>query len=125
HMGTSEDNKLAEQTDMFDVIVGGHSHTAYSEAKNINGTTIVQTGSDLDNLGHLELKIDKENKEIIDVDWSRKAVASMTEVDEEVQAMIDGYYDEMSEVLEEKIGYSEEGLSSYGKSARDVPLGNF
>lgn len=57
HIGFAEDQHLAREFDIFDVIIGGHSHTALSQASVVNGTTIVQTGSHLNRVGHLTIEV--------------------------------------------------------------------
>lgn len=123
HIGLEEDRKLAEEFDMFDVIIGGHSHTKLTNADIVNGTPIVQTGSHLNNIGNVTLTVDAE-KNVTDFSWQIEEVDSLTEVDKNVQESIQTYNEEMEEELSEVIGETT-GLSQSGKQARDVPLGNF
>lgn len=123
HIGLSEDRKLAEEFPMFDAIIGGHSHTTMSKAEIVNGTTIVQTGSHLNNIGNITIILDGDN-EIQSIDWALQSVEELTEVDEDVQKSIDGYNAEMEELLDEVIGETT-GLPQTGKYEGDVPLGNF
>ncbi|MDY0170214.1 MAG: PQQ-binding-like beta-propeller repeat protein [Thermoguttaceae bacterium] len=44
HLGFSTDSRLAEAMDVFDVIIGGHSHTLLEEAVLVNGVLIAQAG---------------------------------------------------------------------------------
>ncbi|MBM7635097.1 5'-nucleotidase C-terminal domain-containing protein [Geomicrobium sediminis] len=123
HIGYNEDRQLAEDVDYFDVIIGGHSHTTLNSPQIVNGTPIVQTGSNLNNLGELTLAI--ENNEVTEVDGTLIPVADLDTMNEDVQAVIDHYNSEMDEVLGEVIGYSENGLSRDGRFQQDAPLGNF
>ncbi len=45
HIGYSQDKKLAEATEDFDLILGGHSHTVLEQAMIIGKTAICQSGS--------------------------------------------------------------------------------
>lgn len=123
HIGYNEDRQLAEDVDYFDVIIGGHSHTTLNSPQIVNGTLIVQTGSNLNNLGELTLAI--ENNEVTELDGTLVPVADLDTMNEDVQAVIDHYNSEMDEVLGEVIGYSENGLSRDGRFQQDAPLGNF
>jgi 2',3'-cyclic-nucleotide 2'-phosphodiesterase (5'-nucleotidase family) len=61
HQGVDEDSILAMKVQGLDVIVGGHSHTRLKHPKIVNGVLIVQTGSDCENLGVLDLKLEKHH----------------------------------------------------------------
>ena len=56
HLGKVEDEALASFTTGIDAIIGGHSHTA-SEAYEVNGTIITQTGGYGRSLGKLVLTV--------------------------------------------------------------------
>jgi 5'-nucleotidase/UDP-sugar diphosphatase len=57
HQGVDEDSALALQVHGLDVIVGGHSHTRLKKPKLVNDVIIVQSGSNTENLGVLDLTI--------------------------------------------------------------------
>jgi 2',3'-cyclic-nucleotide 2'-phosphodiesterase (5'-nucleotidase family) len=61
HQGVDEDSILAMNVKGLDVIVGGHSHTRLNHPKRVNGVLIVQTGSNCENLGVLDLKVEKHH----------------------------------------------------------------
>ncbi|HCV42993.1 MAG TPA: hypothetical protein DGH68_05880 [Bacteroidetes bacterium] len=61
HQGVEEDSELAANVTGLDVIVGGHSHTRLKQPRLVNGTVIVQTGSDCENLGVLHLTVEKKH----------------------------------------------------------------
>jgi 2',3'-cyclic-nucleotide 2'-phosphodiesterase/3'-nucleotidase/5'-nucleotidase len=125
HIGYSEDRKLADEVDFFDVIIGGHSHSTFSEPQVVNGTPIVQAGSNGRYVGNLTLTFDQEANEVTNVDWLLEATDSMTEVDETVQGIVDYWNTNVEQVLNEVIGYSNTGLTRNGRDKQDVPLGNF
>lgn len=124
HIGNGDDIALAEQFDLFDIIIGGHSHTTISTEQVINGTPIVQTGSSLSNIGKVTFEIDNETKEVDFVDYTLQNVENLEETDADVQEMINQYNQEMEEILNVKIGETT-GLDRDVRYVRDAPIGNF
>ena len=61
HQGVDEDSILAMNVQGLDLIVGGHSHTRLRHPKRVNGVLIVQTGSNLENLGVLDVTMEKHH----------------------------------------------------------------
>jgi 2',3'-cyclic-nucleotide 2'-phosphodiesterase (5'-nucleotidase family) len=57
HQGADEDSAMAMQVHGLDVIVGGHSHTRLKKPRLVNDVIIVQTGSNTENLGVLDLTV--------------------------------------------------------------------
>ncbi|CAG9620803.1 5'-nucleotidase C-terminal domain-containing protein [Sutcliffiella rhizosphaerae] len=123
HHGYTEDIKLAEQVDFFDVIIGGHSHTALSAPRVVNGTPIVQTGGNAENVGNLTIEYNTAKNEVSAVNGFLQRVSQLTEVDPVVQAKVDAYNAEMDELLGEVIGTTQTGLNRSGNT--DTQLGNF
>lgn len=66
HEGVVEDSILASNVHGLNVIVGGHSHTRLKKPKSVNGVLIVQTGSNCENLGILDLTVDNH---IVTTSW--------------------------------------------------------
>lgn len=123
HIGNSADQHLAENVDFFDVIIGGHSHTRLFEEQVVNGTPIVQAGSDSLFVGHFNLEFDGE--EVSFNDYYLQPTDELSEVNQDIQDMIDGYNEEAEEVLQEVIGVTETGLYREARYERDTSLGNF
>jgi 2',3'-cyclic-nucleotide 2'-phosphodiesterase (5'-nucleotidase family) len=61
HEGVDEDSVLAMNVHGLDIIVGGHSHTRLKQPKKINNVLIVQTGSNCENLGVLEVTVERHH----------------------------------------------------------------
>jgi 2',3'-cyclic-nucleotide 2'-phosphodiesterase (5'-nucleotidase family) len=61
HEGVDEDSILAANVTGLDVIVGGHSHTRLPTPKLVNDVIIVQTGSNCENLGVLDLTVENHH----------------------------------------------------------------
>jgi 2',3'-cyclic-nucleotide 2'-phosphodiesterase (5'-nucleotidase family) len=57
HQGDDDDEQLAGQLSNADVIVGGHSHTRITEAREVNNILIVQAGSKTRYLGRLTVDV--------------------------------------------------------------------
>ncbi len=57
HIGLKVDQRIAEEVDGIDLIVGGHSHTPLSKAVQVNNTWIVQAGCYARQLGVVELTV--------------------------------------------------------------------
>ncbi|MCE7791748.1 5'-nucleotidase C-terminal domain-containing protein [Salipaludibacillus sp. CUR1] len=123
HIGNSADKNLAENVDFFDVIVGGHSHSRVFEADIVNGTPVVQAGSDALFVGHFNLELD--GTDVTFNDYYLQDVGELTEVNQDVQDMVDAYNAEAEELLEEVVGHTNTGLSRDARWARDTSLGNF
>ncbi|WP_062319613.1 bifunctional UDP-sugar hydrolase/5'-nucleotidase [Halolactibacillus sp. JCM 19043] len=125
HVGIADDRRIAEATDFFDVIVGGHSHTQLDTPEMVNGTAIVQSGSNARNIGMLTLIFDSETKELT-VEGSLQPVEALDDevVDNEVQALVDGFNDASEELLSEVLGQTNTGLSREDRWMGDVQLGN-
>ncbi|MGB2867301.1 MAG: bifunctional UDP-sugar hydrolase/5'-nucleotidase [Bacteroidota bacterium] len=60
HEGVQEDSILAARTKGLDIIISGHSHTRINKPKIVNGVIIVQTGSNCENLGVLDVTVEKD-----------------------------------------------------------------
>ncbi|GEN51604.1 bifunctional metallophosphatase/5'-nucleotidase [Alkalibacterium pelagium] len=125
HIGYSADRRLAEEVDFFDLIIGGHSHTLLTEPQIVNGTPIVQAGSNSSHIGVVDLSIDGDTGEV-SVDGRVQAVADLSDdnVDEEVQNLVDQYNRDLEEVLSQIVGFTNTGLSREGRDFGDVALGN-
>lgn len=61
HEGVEDDSILAMNVRGIDLIVGGHSHTRLKHPKKVNGVLIVQTGSNCENLGVLDLTVERHH----------------------------------------------------------------
>lgn len=125
HIGISDDRRLAEAVEFFDVIIGGHSHTTLNEPDIVNGTPIAQAGSNANNVGILDLVLNSETGEV-SVEGSLQAVEELSDelVDPTVQSIVDGYNAEADDLLDEVLGYTETGLDRDARWERDVALGN-
>jgi len=105
HQGAMEDSVLATQVSGLNIIVGGHSHTRLKKPKTVNDVLIVQTGSNVENLGVLTVTV--ENHRVTAFDgklialWAgRKRPASpVSMLADSIQAEIDKEYNEVLATL--------------------------
>lgn len=125
HVGIADDRRIAEATDFFDVIIGGHSHTQLDTPEIVNGTAIVQSGSNARNIGMLTITLDEVTGEVT-VEGALQPVEALDDevVDTEVQALVDGFNDASEELLSEVLGQTNTGLSREDRWLGDVQLGN-
>ncbi|WP_158282319.1 bifunctional metallophosphatase/5'-nucleotidase [Salipaludibacillus keqinensis] len=123
HIGNSADKHLAENVDFFDVIIGGHSHSRIFEEEIVNGTPVVQAGSDSLFVGHFNLEFD--GTDVTFNDYYLQDVEELTDVNHDVQDMVDAYNAEAEELLEAVVGYTNTGLYRDARYTRDTSLGNF
>ncbi|MGL5956688.1 MAG: bifunctional metallophosphatase/5'-nucleotidase [Brevinema sp.] len=62
HSGYELDKEIAQTfPNVFDIIIGGHSHTYLEQPHKINNTLIVQLNNNIQELGKLDLRIDEKN----------------------------------------------------------------
>ena len=61
HQGVADDSLMAMSLKGLDVIIGGHSHTRLKKPRFVNGVIIVQTGSNCENLGVLDLTVEDDH----------------------------------------------------------------
>ncbi|WP_067841403.1 bifunctional metallophosphatase/5'-nucleotidase [Amphibacillus sediminis] len=123
HIGFKKDCQLAKEVDFFDLIIGSHSHTTLSEPVIVNGTPIVQTGSNATHIGNVTLAYNHRTGEVNLVESHLQRISDLTKMDAVIQEQIERYNLAIEELLLEEIGYTETGLNKSGKA--DTSLGNF
>lgn len=124
HIGHEADERIAEEAGFYDLIVGGHSHRAYT-ARMVNGTPMVQAGSYASHIGNLTLEVNRTTGEVTLKNSTLQNVSQLTEVNEEIDRKVDEYFKEVEEEIMEVIGTSNTGLTRDGRFTGDAPLGNF
>jgi len=103
HEGVDDDSMLAATTHGLNVIIGGHSHTRLKVPKVVNDVLICQTGSNLENLGELELtvenhKVTSYNGKLISL-WSRN-----DRPENEMSKFVDSFKDKIDKEYGEVLG---------------------
>jgi 2',3'-cyclic-nucleotide 2'-phosphodiesterase (5'-nucleotidase family) len=125
HLGYDADRALAQAVDGIDVIVGGHTHLFLERPAQVNGALIVQAGAKGAVLGRLEVTVDLATGEV--VDYARGDVLlpvsnDVTEVNKEVQALVQAALTEAAETIDQSIG--EIVRSVEPKRSGEFALGN-
>lgn len=72
HIGFEEDKALAARLDPawgVDLIIGGHSHTLPDGPATVNGILIVQAGFGTDQVGRLDLLVDRSRSAVDSYQW--------------------------------------------------------
>ena len=99
HEGVDADARLAAGVHGLALIVGGHSHTRLRHPKVVDGVLIVQTGSNAENLGVLDLtveggRITKYDGNLIPL-WARenRPRSGVSAIADSMQKEIDREYD--------------------------------
>lgn len=101
--GNLGDFQLAQQFPYFDLIIGGHSSQLIDTI--VNNIPVFQAGSYLEYLGKIELTV--KNKEEVVVNYELINLNTYSDFDTELQADIDEYNNNMDDVLNEVIGFSQ------------------
>lgn len=91
HVGFEGDEKLSKSSPIFDIIIGGHTHTVLPKGIMENNTMIVQSGAYAKFLGVLTFYI--ADNEIISISDSLIDLQKSTNEDEKIRKIVDKYND--------------------------------
>ncbi|WP_308916960.1 bifunctional metallophosphatase/5'-nucleotidase [Jannaschia sp. LMIT008] len=134
HVGFPTDQRIAEAgIDGLDAIVGGHSHTTFSNTEEgaesypttVNDVPIVSAGAYSKYLGHLTLSFDADGN-VIEATGDAMLLDASVEPDAELAARVDELAAPIQEMQEEVVGRSAgfiEGDRSVCR-AQECPMGN-
>ena len=100
HMRWPNDTRLAEDVEEIDLILGGHDHDF--GCRQVNGRTIVKSGTDFQNYALVTLTFNKSGP--VDVDVQERTVDSSIPEDEEVKAIVQKYTDQMGDEMNTVLG---------------------
>ncbi|MDR0876660.1 MAG: 5'-nucleotidase C-terminal domain-containing protein [Treponema sp.] len=109
--------KLAEEVSGIDIIVDGHSHSFFAEAKRAGDTWIVTANEWGKYVGYGKLSI--QNGQLVNFEWAPIEIAP----DTDVAALLDPYIKKANESLKEVVGEAAETfvfgnrLTRYGETA--------
>ncbi|HEX4744699.1 MAG TPA: bifunctional UDP-sugar hydrolase/5'-nucleotidase [Candidatus Limnocylindria bacterium] len=125
HAGVDEDSELAQAVPDIDVIVGGHTHLPLRTARTIGKTRIYQTGAYTENLGRIEITIDRVTRRptaIAGVDVLIPVTSGTVRPDPEVAALVAQRRAEGLAVTSRVVGSTAVPLE--GVRGTEVPIGN-
>ncbi|MFI3248099.1 MAG: bifunctional UDP-sugar hydrolase/5'-nucleotidase [Rikenellaceae bacterium] len=109
HLGFEDDSLMVCKNTMFDLVVGGHTHTYLPEGRLINGTLVTQTGSKLKGVGIS--KITMKGDDVISV---TNHVLSLEGVESDADALAYVESCKADSPLNEPIGEVDRTLSRVG-----------
>ena len=110
HLGHSWDQELAEAMGELDVIVGGHSHTVVDNPEFTNDVLVTQAGDDTTYLGKIEILFDGDNN-VISREGELLEVADIEGTDEDVEALITEFEENVEEIFARELNYLEDPIS--------------
>ena len=103
HQGVDQDSVLAATVHGIDLIVGGHSHTRLRSPLIVNGTPIVQAGSNTEYLGVVDLLVEKHR--IVKINGKLLPLwAAQTRPQTRLGAFVDSLQQEIDREYDEVIG---------------------
>jgi len=126
HQGVEEDSALATSVRGLDIIIGAHSHTRLKVPKVVNNVIIVQTGSNCENLGQLDVTVEgdrvvKYEGKLIPL-WARndRPKVWLTSFADSLQREIDREYSEVIATLSADWVRAKSGQSGIGTFIADA-----
>lgn len=84
HLGISEDELLAEECPIIDIIFGAHTHHVLEEGKLVNGVLLTGGGKFGQYVGQLTIQYDSESKEIMKKEDQLIELALLSETEDEM-----------------------------------------
>jgi 2',3'-cyclic-nucleotide 2'-phosphodiesterase (5'-nucleotidase family) len=127
HQGLEPSRELARQVPGIDVIVAGHDHRRTEEPIVESGVLIVETGSSLEHLGRLDLKVAGDRVvdhrfQLLDLPASAmaEAPAAVDELHDEIDGVIQAEYGQVVGELVEPLVRDSSGESNIGNWVTDA-----
>ncbi|MBP1963705.1 bifunctional metallophosphatase/5'-nucleotidase [Paenibacillus aceris] len=122
HLGLRMDQRMAEELEGIDVILGGHTHHVLEEPLLISGTYLAAAGKFGQYAGHIELAYDPAQRRIAEFQSSVVPMTADSEDDSRVAALLEHFRIAGASALDEEVAQLREPLRLdwYGES----PLGN-
>ena len=125
HIGIDDDTLLAQEVPGIDIIVGAHTHLPIRTARAVGGTKIYQAGAYTENLGRIEITIDRATRRPTSVSGADVLIpiaAGVVKPDPEIAALVARLRAEGAAVTSRIIGRAAAPLE--GVRGTEVLLGN-
>lgn len=125
HIGIDEDTLLAQEVPDIDIIVGAHTHLPLRTARAIGKTKIYQAGAYTENLGRIEITVDRTTRRPTNVSGADALIpiaAGVVKPDPEIAAIVAQRRAEGAAVTSRVIGKAAAPLE--GVRGTEVALGN-
>ena len=124
HAGLNKDKEIAEaMPNVFDIIVGGHSHTKLDEAVVIGDTKIVQANYYGLHVGRIDLAI--KNGKISKFNYALKEMDSTIEENREMLSFVASMQEKISKEFDVRIATLPMNLEHENIRLESTPLGSF
>ncbi|KRF21345.1 bifunctional metallophosphatase/5'-nucleotidase [Paenibacillus sp. Soil787] len=122
HLGLRSDQRMAEELEGIDVILGGHTHHVLEEPLLLSGTYICAAGKFGQYAGHIELAYDPAQRRIVEMQGRVVPMTDASEEDSSVTTLLEHYRIASAAALDAEVAQLREPLRLdwYGES----PLGN-
>ncbi len=128
HIGFDSDKELAAMLKPewgVDMIIGGHTHTILEQPAQVNDILIAQAGVGTDQIGRFDIEVDDETNSIVNWTWKLIPVDdSLAQPDQELQAFIDSYKDQVDRKYNTMISRLA-GKLTHPRRVEETALGNF
>ncbi|MCM3711608.1 bifunctional metallophosphatase/5'-nucleotidase [Sporosarcina luteola] len=122
HLGVNEDRRLAEESNLIDVILGAHTHHLFPEGEMVNDTLLAATGKFGEYVGHVEIQFDVDEKKVIGKKAGVVHVSGLESREEDIQEVND-LIQAGNESLEENVFYTKMPLKQ--QLFMDSPMSSF
>jgi 2',3'-cyclic-nucleotide 2'-phosphodiesterase (5'-nucleotidase family) len=122
HLGSVEDQKVAETIDGIDLIVGAHDHQILYPPLTINQTIVVQAGEYGQHLGRLDLTIDPDTGRIVAQRGELIPIGEDIPLDEQAEAAVKSEERRAHLMMDQQIGILEASLDL--SEDQECPAGN-
>jgi len=122
HLGFQADEWLARRMAGIDLIIGGHSHTRLLEPVRVNGTWIVQAGSNSRYVGVARLSMGDDGLVKTVTACLREVDHSLYGPDEAVRTLLRSFTDQLAANLDDVAGTASEAIER-GFVGADSPMG--
>ncbi|MFH0802222.1 MAG: bifunctional UDP-sugar hydrolase/5'-nucleotidase [bacterium] len=128
HLGVKDDEKLAQNVRGIDVIVGSHTHKVITDPEVVNGTIILQAGSEGKYIGELSLQVEPVDYKIVGFTAKNELIPVLDtciKPDPEVLAIVKKFETEIAPLMNKVVG---EALEDFSKTPSagfsDSQMGN-
>ncbi len=124
HLGDDIDKTVVDKVDGIDLILSGHHHFLYEEAKKYKNTYFVEAGGYSTDVGLADIYF--RNGKVSKIVWSLHRTKDASKVDSGMKKVADKYQAIAMEATKEKVGSSDivlDGLRSHVRS-QETTLGN-
>jgi len=124
HLGDDMDRELVKQVDGIDLILCGHHHFLYEEAKKINNTYLVEAGGYSSHVGQADMYF-KDGK-VAKVVWKVLHTKDKSKEDKRLAAVAEKYHRLALEENKEVVARAVEKLDGFRSNVRskETTLGN-